>query len=118
MELELLEAKSQSDKRKSIMQEEETPATLTAKKGIEKEIEEDRETWLDRFNLNLEKLLEKDNRDNQIIRNMARNYRTWNNICNIRVKQMKISLKQALKGKMEDDRIRLLDEASLANKDT
>ncbi len=51
MELELVKAKKQSDKGKSVMQEEETPTTLTTKQRIEKEVEEDRETWLDRVNL-------------------------------------------------------------------
>ena len=86
MELELLKAKRQSYKGKSVTQEEETPVTLTAKQRIEKEIEEDRETWLDRVNFHLEKLLQKANMDNQIIRNMASHYKTWNKICNIRVK--------------------------------
>ncbi|MCY6488297.1 hypothetical protein, partial [Actinobacillus pleuropneumoniae] len=40
MELELLKAKRQGDKGKSVMREEETLATLTAKRRIEKEIEE------------------------------------------------------------------------------
>ena len=118
MELELLKAKRQGDKGKSIMQDEETPTTLTTKQRLEKEIEEDRETRLDRVNLHLEKLLRRVNRDNQIIRHMARHYRTRNKICNIRVKQMKTRIKQALKGKKEGDRLRLLIEASLDNPNT
>jgi len=91
---------------------------LTTKQRLEKEFEEDRETWLDKFNFHLEKLLQRANGDNQIIRHMAHHYRTWNKICNIRVKQMKTRLKQALKGKKEGDRLRLLVEASLANPNT
>jgi len=53
MELEMLKMKRQSGK--------EAPVTLTP---IKKEIEEDRETWLERVNLHLEKLLQKANRDN------------------------------------------------------
>jgi len=59
MELELLKAKRQGDKGKSVMQEEETPPTLTTKQRLEKEIEEDRETWLDRVNFHLDKFLQK-----------------------------------------------------------
>lgn len=118
LELEHLKAKRQGDTGKSVMQEEETPTTLTSKQRIEKEIEEDRETWLDRVNFHLEKLLQKSNRDNQIIRHMAHHYRTWNKICNIRIKQMKTRLKQELKGKREGDRLRFLAEASLVNQDT
>ena len=81
---------------------------------IEKEIEDDRETWLERVNLHLEKLLQKSNRDNQMIRHMAYHYRTQNKICNMRVKKMKARLRQALKGKKED-RLRFLVEASLAH---
>ena len=93
------------------MQEDEAPVTLTP---IEKEIEGDREVWLERVNFHLEKLLKKANRDNQIIKHMAYHYKTQNKICNIRVKQMKARLRQALKGKKEDDRLRFLDESSLA----
>ena len=118
MELELLKAKRQGDKGKSVMQEEETPATLTTKQRLLKEIEEDRENWLDMVNLHLEKLLQKANRDNKIIRHMAHHYRTRNKICNIRVKQMKTRLKEALKGNKEGDRLSFIAEASLANQDT
>ena len=118
MDLELLKAKKQSDNGKSAMQEEETPTTLTIKRRIEKEIEEDRETWLDRVILHLEKLLQKANWENRIIRHLAHHYRTQNKICNIRVKQMKTRLKQAHKGKKEGDRLRFLAEASLANQET
>ena len=118
MELELLKTKRQGDKGKSVMQDEETPATLTAKRRIEKEIEEDRENWLDRVNLHLEKLLQNSNRDNQFIRHMACHYRTRNKICNIRVKQIKTRLKKALKGKKEGDRLRVITKSSLFNQDT
>lgn len=97
------------------MQEEDP---LTTKQVLEKEIEEDRETWLDRVNFHLEKLIERANRDHQIIRHMSFHYRTRNKICNIRVKKMKIRLKQALKHKKEGDRIMLLVEDSLAKLDT
>jgi len=46
---------------------------------------------------------------------MAYHYRPRNKICNIRVKQMKARLRRALKGKKEEDRLRLLAEASLAH---
>lgn len=61
-------------------------------------------------------MLQRANRDNQIIRHMAYHYRTQNKICNIRVKQMKARLRRALKGKKEEDRLRLLAEVSLAHK--
>jgi len=48
---------------------------------------------------------------------MAYHYRTGNKICNIRVKQMKAKLRQDLKGKKEEDRLRFLAEASLSHQD-
>ena len=83
----------------------------------EKEIEDDRETWLERVNLHLEKLLQKANRDNQMIRHMAHHYRTRNKICNRRVRNMKARLRRALKGKKEEDMLRLLSKAYLAHQD-
>jgi len=94
MELELLKIKRQGDKGKSGMKEEETPVTLTP---IEKEIEGDKEIWLERVNFHLEELLQKSNRYNKIVRHMAYHYRTRNKICNIRVKQMKARLRRDIK---------------------
>ena len=107
MELELLKVKRQGDK--------EAPITLPP---IQKEIEVDRETWLERVNLHLEKLLQNANRDNQMIRNMAYHYRTQNKICNMRVKKIKVRLIRALKGKKEEDRLRMLVEDSLVHQST
>ena len=118
MELELLKEKRQGDKSKLVIQEEETPTTWTTEQRLKKDIKEDIEIWLDRVNLNLEKLLKRANRDNQIIRHMAKHCRTRNKICNMIVKQMKTRLKQNLKGKKEGDRLRFLAEDSLANQDT
>jgi len=56
MELELLKIKRQSNK--------EAHVTLTP---IEQEIEQDRETWLERVNLHLECLIEKSNRYNKML---------------------------------------------------
>lgn len=104
MELEMLKMKRQSGK------EAQVPLT-----PIEKEIEDDRETWLERVNFHLEKLLQKANRENQMIKHMAYHYRTRNKICNMMVKKMKARLMQDLKGKKEEDRLRMLVEDSLAH---
>ena len=42
---------------------------------LEQEINNDRESWLDRVNLHLEKNMEKENRDKAILRRMACHYR-------------------------------------------
>jgi len=48
---------------------------------------------------------------------MAYHYKTWNKICNMRVKRMKAKLRRALNGKKEEDRLRLLSKVSLAYQD-
>ena len=68
----------------------EAQVTLTS---IEKEIEDDTDTWIERVKLHLEKLLQKANRDNQMIRHMAYHHKTQNKICNMRVKKMKARLR-------------------------
>jgi len=50
------------------MQKEKALVTLNP---IEKEIEDDREIWIEKVNFHLEELLQKANRDNQMIRHMA-----------------------------------------------
>jgi len=50
---------------------------------IEQEIENDRETWLERVNIHLQGLIEKANMDKKILRHMAYHYMTHNKICNI-----------------------------------
>ena len=40
--------------------------------SIEQEIEADRETWLERVNIHLEKLLEKANKENNMLRHMKK----------------------------------------------
>ena len=78
MELEMLKLKRESDKKCLI--------TLTP---IEKEIEHDRETRLERVKLHLEGLIKNANRDNRILCHMAYHYMTHNKICNIRRRKLK-----------------------------
>lgn len=44
--------------------------------SIEQEIENDQETWLERVNIHLEKLLEKANKEKKMLRHMAYHYMT------------------------------------------
>ena len=74
-------------------------------------INEDREYWLDKVNDHLEKLLDKANKDNHLLRHTAHNYQTRNTICNIKLKQLKNKLKETLKDKNERDNLEILDEA-------
>lgn len=82
---------------------------------IEKELENDRETWLDRVNIHLEGLIEKANRDKMMLRHMAYHYMTHKKICNMRIKKLKARLRRDLERKKEQDNLKILSEASLAH---
>ena len=53
-----------------------------------------------------------------MLRHMAYHYMTRNKVCNMRIKKMKARLRRALDGKKEEDRFKMLVEASLANQST
>ena len=79
------------------------------------EINVDRESWLDRVNIHLEKLLHKANRDKQILRHMADRYHTRNKICNIKVTELRDKLKETLISQKEKGKLDLLVDASLVD---
>ena len=81
---------------------------------IEQEIEADRDTWLERVNIHLEKLLEKVNKENNMLRHMKNHYWARNHICKARIKILKIRLRRTLKRRKRHDRLQILAEASLA----
>ena len=81
---------------------------------LEQEIEFDREYWLERINIHLEKMLEKANKEKNMLRHMAYHYLTRNKVCKIRIRNLKAKLKKASKKRKEHDRLRILAEASLA----
>lgn len=56
---------------------------LTFEEKISKEVEEDREIWLERVNIHLQKLLQKENKNKKMLRNMSNRYITRNKICSI-----------------------------------
>lgn len=64
---------------------------------ISLEVHQDNEYWLNRVNEHLEKLLEKANRDNQLLRHMVHHYQAQNMITNVKVKQLENKLKEAKK---------------------
>ena len=49
--------------------------------SIEREIEVDRETWLERVNIHLEKLLEKSNKEKNMLKHMKNHYWARNHVC-------------------------------------
>jgi len=76
-------------------------------------VNEDRKYLLDKVNDHLGKLLDKANRDNQLLRHMAHHYQAKNMICNIKVKQLENKLKEALKDQNEKGNLEMLAEASM-----
>ena len=81
---------------------------------IEQEIEADRETWLERVNIHLEKLLEKAKREKNMLRHMNNHYSARNHVCKAGIKIPKARLRRALKRRKRHDRLQILAEASLA----
>ena len=82
--------------------------------SIEREIEADRETWLERVNIHLEKLLDKENKKNNMLKHMKNHYWARNHVCKARIKILKARLRRALKRRKMHDRLQILAEASLA----
>lgn len=80
---------------------------------ISLDISEEREYWIAKVNGHLEKLLNKSNRDNQLLRHIDHHYQTRNMICKIKLKQMKNNLKETLKDKNERDNLEMFAEASM-----
>ena len=80
----------------------------------EREIEADRETWLERVNIHLEKLLEKENKEKNMLRHMKNHYWVRTHVCKARIKILKSRLRSALKRRKRHDRLQILAEASLA----
>jgi len=85
---------------------------------IEQEIEADWETWLERVNIHLEKMLAKANRDKDMLRHMKHHYWARMHVNKAKVKVLKRRLSQALKRWKRLDPLRVLAEASLAEHNT
>ena len=85
---------------------------------LEQEIEVDHESWLERINIHLEKMLEKANKEKNMLRHMANHYWARNHVCKARIKILKAKLKKASKWRKKHDRLQILVEASLAQHNT
>jgi len=86
--------------------------------SLEQEIEDDRESWLERVNIHLEKLLDKANKEKKMLQHMAYHYLARNKICKTRIRSLKAKLGRSLKAKKEQDKLKILAEASLAQHGT
>jgi len=89
--------------------------------SLEQQVNEDRESNLERVNIYLEERLNKANRDNTLLRHMAIHYRAQNQVCKARIRNLKENLRKAIKKQKrqrELDRLRILAEASLVHHHT
>ena len=103
MELQTIRENKQATKRRKIKM---TP--------LEQEIEADQESWLERANIHLEELLEKDSKEKKMLHHMAYHYLARNKICKTRINNLKAKLKRALRAKKEQHKLKIFVEASLA----
>jgi len=85
---------------------------------LQQEVDADRESWLERANMHLEKLLEKSNKEKKKLRHMAFHYFARNKICKTRIMSLKAKLRKTLRRKKEQDKLKILAEASLAEHST
>ena len=67
--------------------------------SLEQEINDDRESWLERVNIHLERLLDKANRDKSLLRHMAFHYMAQNKVCKAQIRNLKAKLKKAKEAK-------------------
>ena len=107
MELQNIRENCQAVKRRKVM--------FTS---LKQEINADRESWLERANIHLERLLEKANGEKTMLRHMAYHYMSRHKVCKARIRSLKAKLKRASRRRKEQDRLQILAEASLAQHNT
>ncbi len=71
--------------------------------SLEREINADRESWIKRVNIHLEILLEKANKEKNLLRHMSFHYMARNKVCKARIMNLKVKLKKASKRQKEHD---------------
>ena len=86
---------------------------LELEERIALEVHQDKEYWLNRVNEHLEKLMEKENRDNQMLRHMAHHYQSQNMIANVKVKKLKNKLKETKRERKDEGNLKMLAKASI-----
>ena len=89
--------------------------------SLEQQVIDDHESVLERVNMHLENMLNKADEDNALLRHMARHYRARNLSLRAQIRSLKAKLRKATrreKWEKDKDRLRTLDEASLAQHGT
>ena len=107
MELEILKVKKQND--------EEDHVTLTS---IEQEIENDKEFWLEKMNMHLERLLDKANKEKDMLQNMDFHYLARNKIFKARIRSLKAKMRKTLRRNKEQGNLKILAKASFTQNST
>ena len=72
---------------------------------LKQEIQADRESWLEVTNMHLEKMLEKANKEKNMLRHMAYHYLQRNKVCKARIRILKAKFKKASRKRKEYDRL-------------
>lgn len=103
MELQNIQETCQAAKRRKVK--------LTS---LEHEINSDHESWFERANIHLERLLEKANKKNTLLRHMAYHYMARNKVCKARIRSSKEKLKRESRRWKEQDTLQILAKAYLA----
>ena len=88
---------------------------------MEGQVIDDRESVLERANKHLDNMLNKADEDNTLLRHMARHYRARNLSLRALIRSLKAKLRKATrmaKREKEQDKLRILAEASLAQHGT
>lgn len=102
---------------KKALQEEQEQIMLNEDLDLEErialEVHQDKEYWLNRVNENLDKLLEKENIENQLLKHMAHHYQAQNMIANVKVKQLENKLKEAKKYQKDEGNLKILAKESM-----
>jgi len=65
--------------------------------SLEQEINANQESWPERANIHLERLLEKANKEKTLLRHMAYHYIARNKVCKARIRSLTEKLKKASK---------------------
>jgi len=84
----------------------------------EKQIENPEEICLEQLTCTWRGCLRRKKKEKKMLRHLAYHYLTWNKICNARTKRLKAKLRRVLRNKKEQDKLKILDEASLAQQST
>ncbi len=89
--------------------------------SLEQQVMDHREYVLERVNMHLDNMLNKAEKDNTLLKHLARHYRARNLSLRARIRSLNAKLRKATKREKrekEQDRLRILAEASLNQQNT